>query len=55
MIKADLEKAIRETLVIDNKESIDLCISKIIKIIDGYFPDYHKFVIDSNYQPKVDI
>jgi len=39
MIKR-IEKAIRETLVINNPESIHIAIEKIIKVIDHYKPTH---------------
>lgn len=32
-MKAEIEKAIRETLVIENKQSIPIAVEKIIKLI----------------------
>ena len=35
-IKKEIKKAIQETLVIDNKKSIDIAVNKILKVIENY-------------------
>ena len=35
-IKKEIKKAIQETLVIDNKKSIDIAVNKILKVIEDY-------------------
>jgi len=38
ILKKQLETAIRTTLVIDNKKSINLCVNKIINLINSHKP-----------------